>query len=431
VGDVDLKTMLEEKAEEMRLDPRIPRGVLRRARRRRAANAVLAGTVTVGLALGAFFGARTLLDETSVPQPTRPGGTTEEFYPFIYPPTLEELEVTQEQVVQGSMPMWTEPEGVAILFAVNVMGWDMDDVEVDPQDDAVVIRNRSFDSASLPTTLHLQMVPGSEPPVYAVLAAVSDSIALEPRGADEEFGAGTIALDGRVRPGPPGTTVELTVVWRQWTNELGGRMTEGASTEPVVPDEEGRFSFSPIVDDRIGPSTLLSVALLDADGRTLALTSSRIATPLAGGSEAGASEPELAIPARVAQTRDAILDAARARDFQALRALIPDEGFTFSFGGETDPIAYWRRLESEGHEPVIGDILPMVLGTEPGFDRGVFVWPAQAVENPAEWDERDIEALTAIHAEEDVRSFQDAGVYLGWRVGIDRDGTWIFFVAGD
>jgi hypothetical protein len=431
VGDVDLKTMLDEKAEEMRLDPRIPRGVLRRARRRRAANAVLAGTVTVGLALGAFVGARALLDETAVPQPTRPGGTTDEFYPFIYPPTLEELEVTQEQVAQGSMPMWTEPEGAAILFAVNVMGWDMDDVEVDPQDDAVVIRNRSFDGRSLPTTLHLQMVPGSAPPVYAVLAAVSDSIALEARDADEESGAGTIALDGRVRHVPPGTTVELTVVWRQWTNELGGRMTEGASTEPVVPDEEGRFSFSSIVDDHIGPSTLLSVALLDADGRTLALTSSRIATPVGGGTEAGASEPELALPRPVVEMRNAILDTTRLRDLNALRSLIPDEGFTFTFGGETDPIRYWKRLESEGHVPVIGDILPGVLGTEPGFDRGVFVWPAQATEDPAAWDERDIEALTAIHAEEDIRAFQDAGLYLGWRVGIDRDGTWVFFVAGD
>jgi hypothetical protein len=61
----------------------------------------------------------------------------------------------------------------------------------------------------------------------------------------------------------------------------------------------------------------------------------------------------------------------------------------------------------------------------------VFVWPAQATEDPAEWDGQDIEALTAIHAEEDIRAFQEAGLYLGWRVGIDRDGTWVFFVAGD
>jgi hypothetical protein len=27
--------------------------------------------------------------------------------------------------------------------------------------------------------------------------------------------------------------------------------------------------------------------------------------------------------------------------------------------------------------------------------------------------------------------FEQAGSYLGWRVGIRKDGTWLFFVAGD
>jgi hypothetical protein len=426
VGDVDLKTMLDEKAEEMRLDPRIPRGVLRRARRRRAANAVLAGTVTVGLALGALFGARTLLDETSVPQPTRPGGTTEEFYPFIYPPTLEELEVTREQVAQGSMPMWTEPEGAAILFAVNVMGWDMDDVEVDVQGDTATIRNPALPEAArfeggLPTTLHLFEVPGSDPPFYAVLAAVADAIGVESVGPDDEFGAGgRVGFRGRLAFVPTDARIVLTV-----------EDDQGSAEASTVPDTDGRFRIATPEPIGVGPNTLLSFALKDGSGRTLALTSSRLASPVSGGSEASASEPELALPRPVVEMRNAILDTARLRDLNALRSLIPEEGFTFSFGGETDPIRYWKRLESEGHVPVIGDILPGVLGTEPGFDRGVFVWPAQATEDPAEWDERDIEALTAIHAEEDIRAFQDAGLYLGWRVGIDRDGTWVFFVAGD
>jgi hypothetical protein len=426
VGDVDLKTLLDEKAEEMRLDPRIPRGVLRRARRRRAANAALAGAVSVGLALGAFFGARTLLDETSVPQPTRPGGTTVEFYPFIYPPTLEELEVTREQVAQGSMPMWTKPEGAAILFAVNVMGWDMDDVEVDVQDDTATIRNPALPEAArfeggLPTVLHLFEVPGSDPPIYAVLAAVAESIAVEPVGSDEAFGTGDrVALRGRLAFVP----TDVTVVLRAEDDQ-------GAVEASTVPDANGRFRMAATGPIGTGPDTVISIALQDSSERILALTSSRIATPVAGGSESSVSEAQVALPGRVAETREAILAAARTRDFEGLRALIPEEGFTFSFGGDTDPIAYWKRLESEGHMPVFGDILPMVLGTQPGFDRGVFVWPAQAVEDPAEWDEQDIESLTAIHAEEDVRSFQDAGLYLGWRVGIERDGTWVFFVAGD
>jgi hypothetical protein len=425
VGDVDLKTMLDDRAEEMRLDPRMPARVLRRARRRRAANAALAGAVTVGLALGAFVGARALLEPTPSLRPTTPSVPTEEFYPFIYPPTLEELEVTQEQVAQGSMPMWTEPEGAAILFAVNVMGWDMDDVEVDVDRSLdgfrAVITNPPLSRAAgidrdIRTTLFLLRVPETD--VYAVLAALAEGLEFEPIGADEEFGAGgAFGVKGSYRFVPEGALVTLTV--------------NGQPPVSFGPGPDGEFELNTEVRGALKPTTLVSVAVQDASGNTLALTSSRIASPVAGTSEAGASEASVAIPARVADTRQAILDAAQARDFQALRALIPDDGFTFSYGGETDPIAFWKRLESEGHVPVFGDILPMVLNSEPGFDRGIFVWPAQAAEDPAEWDESDIEALTAIHAEEDIRSFQDAGVYLGWRVGIDRDGTWVFFVAGD
>ena len=418
--------MLDERAEEMRLEHRIPPGVLRRARRRRAANAALAGAVTVGLALGAFVGARALLGETAVPHPTRPGGTTEEFYTFIYPPTLEELEVTREQVAQGSMPMWTDARGVAILFAVNVMGWEMEDVEVKVEDfgqeSTAVITNHRISVAAgsgrdIATRLLLTEAPSSGPRMFVVLSADARGLSIEPIGPDDAFGRnGRIAFKGSLGFIPRGARITLTV-------------DGGAPISVETPD--GLFEVEAEVPSGVGPSTLISFAVQDGSGNIVALTSSRVATPVGGESSSGVSEPELAISGRVIETREAILAAARTRDFEGLRALIPEEGFTFSFGGETDPIAYWRRLESEGHEPVIGDILPMVLDTEPGFDRGVFVWPAQAAEDPAEWDEQDIEALTAIHTEEDVRSFQQAGLYLGWRVGIDRDGTWVFFVAGD
>jgi hypothetical protein len=363
---------------------------------------------------------------TSAPTDLRPGQTTEKFYPFIYPPTQEELEVTQEQVAQGSMPLWTDPEGVAILFAVNVMGWEMDDVEASVRGDepiTVVITNPALNDAAgatadLRTTVHLARVPGSDPSMFAVLAAQAEAMELEPVGPDDEFGTdGRIAFGGQVSYVPQGGSVLLSV--------------DGRPGAPVLVTADRPFRVTADLPSGPGPSTLLSVALLDRGGRTLTMTSSRLGSPIVHGFETGASTPQLAVPPPVAATRDAILDAARARDFEALRTLIPDEGFTFSFGGETDPIRYWKRLESEGHQPVIGDILPAVLGTEPGYRRGVFVWPAQALEEPARWDEADIEVLSAIHAKEDVRAFQDAGLYYGWRVGIDRDGTWVFFVAGD
>ena len=424
--DRELRTLLQDKADEVRLHGRIPEDVLRRSRRRRVANGALAGLTAAAIAAGIVVAGRAALTRTvGAPPEVAPGGVGQSgaaSYPFIYPETQEVLEATQAEVAQGSMPMWTDPEGVAILFAVNVMGWDMDDVVVEADRETVTIRNPAVSETvrhkdGLPTTLHLFEVPGADPPVYAVLAAVTEVMRLEPLGPDDHVGEdGTIGFRGNLGFVPEGARITLTI-----------------DAEPPVSVQvpDGAFEIQAPLGGPLGPSTLISVALQDGSGNTIALTSSRLATPVAGGSEGGASEPQLAVPPPVAATREAILAAARARDFDALRGLIPDEGFTFSFGGETDPIRYWKRLESRDHVPVIGDILPAVLETDPGFERGVFVWPTQATEDPARWDPADIEALAGIHAEEDVRAFQEAGLYYGWRLGIDRNGTWVFFVAGD
>jgi hypothetical protein len=423
----DLRTLLREKAEEVRPDARIPGSVLRRSRRRRVITGLLAGTLTLGAVAGLFVGARFLVQETAEPREVRSAGTPIEFYPFIYPPTQAERDTTVAEVAQGSMPMWTEPDDAAALFAVNVMGWDPNDVEASVRGDdpvSVVITNPSLNQAAgapsdLRTAVYLAQVPGSDPPIYAVLAAQAEDMELEPVGPDAEFGqGGRIAFRGRVSFVPKGASVVLSVDRRP--------------RAPVVVEADGTFEVE--VDIAAGPSTLLSVALQDRNGRTLALTSSRLATPVPlKGEELGSAQAELPaqLPPPVAETRQAILDAAQAFDWEALRALIPEQGFTFSFGGDTDPVAYWQRLESRAHVPVIGDILPMVLSTEPALRRGVYWWPAPAAEDPARWDEHELEILRQIHVEEDIRLFQEMGLYTGWRVGIDRDGTWVFFVSGD
>jgi hypothetical protein len=427
VSDVepDLRTLLREKAEEVRPDVRIPAPVLRRSRRRRVVTGVASGAVTVGIVAALFVGARFLVQETPEPREVRPAGTPTEFYPFIYPPTQAELDTTVAEVAQGSMPMWTEPEGAAALFAVNVMGWDPNDVEASVRGDAdeVVITNPSLNEAAgatadLRTVINLVPVRGSgEQPVYAVLAAQAEDVELEPVGPDDRVGAsGRLALRGSLGFIPKGATVEL-------------RVGEGTPVSEEAP--EGVFYVAAELPDPPGPSTLISLAVKDRAGNIVQLTSSRLATPVAGGSQGRSSELEPALPSPVARTRDAILAATQARDFEALRALIPEEGFTFSFGGDTDPIAYWRRLENRAHVPVIGDILPMVLGTVPARQQGTYIWPAPAAEDPADWDEGDLEVLRLLHSEEDIRLFQEAGLYTGWRAGIDRDGTWVFFVSGD
>lgn len=417
--------MLDERAEEMHLDPHVPPSVLRRARRRRAGNALLAGAVTVGLALGAFIGARALLDETtSAPPEIRPGGTTEEFYPFIYPPTLEELEVTREQVAQGSMPMWTEPDGVAILFAVNVMGWEMDDVEVSNQgsgeEATAVIANPSL-SPEVGTALNLVRLPDPGPRMYAVVAAQSEVMELEPVGPDDQRPAeGPVAFRVRLSVRPPGATVVTTV--------NGGP----PMTTPLT--DGGPFVVEPDLPEGPSNTTLLSIAVVDGSGNTWTMTSSRVGLAASAGSEGRVSAPTEVLPQPVAATREAILEAARARDWGGLQALIPEPGFTFSFGGETDPIAYWQRLEEEG-VPVLSN-LESLLEVPHGRVRGAYIWPAPAGKDATEWTEEDLAILDQLMAagvltERENRDYQEFGYYYGWRVGIDRDGTWIFYVAGD
>ena len=61
MSETQVRELLRAKAEEMRIDPRMPRPVLRRARRRRMATVLVAGVVAAGVALGGMAGLRAVL----------------------------------------------------------------------------------------------------------------------------------------------------------------------------------------------------------------------------------------------------------------------------------------------------------------------------------------------------------------------------------
>jgi hypothetical protein len=144
---------------------------------------------------------------------------------------------------------------------------------------------------------------------------------------------------------------------------------------------------------------------------------------------AGEATPGTEVPPAVEETRARLLDAAEARDFEALAELIPDEGFTYTFGGavEGGPRAYWQQLEEEGPERPL-ETLVAILRMPHTKVEDIYVWPFAY--------NRDVASLTAEEREilEPVADFEgwtQYGSYLGWRAGIREDGTWMFFVAGD
>jgi hypothetical protein len=140
-------------------------------------------------------------------------------------------------------------------------------------------------------------------------------------------------------------------------------------------------------------------------------------------------EPQ-AVPHNVEVTRQRIHAAARAGDFGGLHALMVEE-FSWSFGGNLDrdeAIAYLR--DNPELLDVIAGLLELPYGVVDPVEPEYFVWPWVFTDPEANWPElRD--RLVAAVGEQQVGDYEEHGEYLGWRVGIDRDGVWRYFIAGD
>jgi hypothetical protein len=133
-------------------------------------------------------------------------------------------------------------------------------------------------------------------------------------------------------------------------------------------------------------------------------------------------------PDAVLRKRAAILAAAQARDYDALAQLSDPRRFEYSFGGEVEggPAAHWRQAEARGEDPTPAEALAAILRMPYTLSRGLYVWPFA-------YDKTEDE-LTAYERgllEQLGRGGAFADGYLGWRAGIDPDGRWVFFVAGD
>ena len=163
-----------------------------------------------------------------------------------------------------------------------------------------------------------------------------------------------------------------------------------------------------------------------------------------GSSESGAPEVPTAetrpatttqakrgLPAPVEETRREILAAVAAHDYEALAALIPESGFTFSYGAGDSAIDYWQDLEAAGETPL--ETMAGLLALRHTRAGNVYVWPWAYDRDPARLTNAQKDALAGAGAatREQLDQMGELGHYLGWRLGIRRDGTWVFFVAGD
>jgi hypothetical protein len=141
------------------------------------------------------------------------------------------------------------------------------------------------------------------------------------------------------------------------------------------------------------------------------------------------------LPEPVADVRERIFDAAVACDYDRLEqiALEQGEGFTFSYGAETDASEQWRRAEEESAEEpkpmrALAAILTMPYTRN---ESGSYAWPTAYSESPSAEAWR-LLVVSGLYSQEEVDLMQAQGTgYLGYRTAITADGDWQFFVAGD
>src|ERR671918_1201980 len=133
------------------------------------------------------------------------------------------------------------------------------------------------------------------------------------------------------------------------------------------------------------------------------------------------------LPAPVAETRRAIVEAAAVCDYEVLEGLALSNGrFTYSFGEGDGPAAFWRDAEGRGEEPL--GLLVRLLGLPHVKGGRFYTWPSAA---GARATDEDWESLEAVFTEEEIDSWRRFGAYIGYRVGITASGDWAFYVAGD
>ena len=177
-----------------------------------------------------------------------------------------------------------------------------------------------------------------------------------------------------------------------------------------------------------------NVKVLDATMASLRL-SERTSTCSTGRSTP-APTPQPGLPAAVSDMRRAIIDAARACDYDKLAelALAGGGAFTYSFGGGGEPAAFWKEAEAAAQAPLrmLVELLDGPSATRDAGGTTQYLWPAayaferwEDVPAPARED------LRRMYGDDDLQRFAQFGSYVGYRVGITETGDWIFFVGGD
>lgn len=135
------------------------------------------------------------------------------------------------------------------------------------------------------------------------------------------------------------------------------------------------------------------------------------------------------LPEPVEQRRQGLFSLAASCEMETLAEIARGEGIAFTYGGEDDPLRAWIRGARNGFDVMTWIV--RILNAVPAIDPrdGSFAWPAVHVTN----SEEDWQLLSGVLSSAEYEQFysmRESG-FLGLRIGIASDGTWLYAIAGD
>jgi hypothetical protein len=421
--ETKVRALLNELAGEIRLDPRLERATLKRARRRRIGTTALTLAVVVGVATGGLLAVRQLSPRVTPGGDAIPSPSTELSFAGLWPESDPlSLAAAQAQVDLGHEPWRVDPEQTASAFATNLMGWQFDQVRTNVQDDqdefaVVSVSNTSFGPAVPDMLVVLRQLGKTGPAgIWSVVRASSPLIRLDEVPTTAALGS-TIAISGRLTDLFDGATLRVDF--------LDGPTLESAVAGGEIALDGDRFDSSWPAPSTTEGRLMVLVHVVDATGADLGT----VAFPLTvDGAFDQYTAPLSALPEAVAGTRRAIMDAASHQDFNALAALIDPDRFA-SHPGVGNPIAAWKE------NPLVLDtfvkLLDMPFAIKPVDGLDIYVWPYLTQRDLSKLTPDELELFATIGiTQNDVEGMIAYGRYTGPQLGIAADGTWLFYDIG-
>ncbi len=141
---------------------------------------------------------------------------------------------------------------------------------------------------------------------------------------------------------------------------------------------------------------------------------------------------------RVLKTRDRLIAAAKTGKLDKLLTVFQMNEVmpVFTRTGDKDPIAFWKKSSGDGEGYEILAILENILLLPPviafkGTAQEMVVWPGLAHLPLDQLSPEQSVDLYRLMTAQDVRDMKAIGKWVFWRVGIGKDGTLHYFVAGE